>query len=79
MTKRTIGYCLGALLCAGTMYTACGNVTGEDCKVKCNDAQRTCVQKCNDDGCKTKCTTDLNHCAASCDEVSAGSSKPDGG
>jgi hypothetical protein len=80
MTKRTVGWFLGTIMCAGAMYTACGGVTGEDCKVKCSDAHNTCVQKCNDDGCKTKCTTDLNHCTASCDEVSTGSSsKPDGG
>jgi hypothetical protein len=78
MTKRTISYCLASLLCAGALYTACGGVTGDDCKIKCKDVDNTCVQKCNDDGCKTKCNTDLDNCTASCEQIST-SPKPDGG
>jgi hypothetical protein len=73
-----VAYCLGALLGGASLYAACGGVTADDCKIKCQDVDHTCTQKCNDDGCKTKCTTDLDNCTASCEQVST-NPKPDGG
>jgi hypothetical protein len=79
MTKRTFGCCLVALMMAGGLYGACGgDIVGEDCKIKCEDAQQTCTKKCNDEMCKTRCTTDLHDCSARCDKVST-TPKPDGG
>jgi len=78
MTKKTLAYCGGLLLMAAGMYGACGDtVTGSNCKVNCQDADNTCVQKCTDDQCKTVCKTDLDNCSASCDQIAV--SKPDGG
>ena len=80
MTKRHLAYCVAAFLSAAGLYAACGDtVTGNDCKLSCQDTKNTCVQKCSDDQCKTKCTTDLSNCTASCDSVTATPNKPDGG
>jgi hypothetical protein len=62
----------------GLIYSACGTTAvGEDCRVKCQDVDNTCVQTCTDDTCKTKCTTDLDNCSVSCDKVAV--TTPDGG
>jgi hypothetical protein len=79
MPKRTLNYFLGVLFAGAALYAACGgDVTGDDCKVKCDDVSRTCVQKCNDEGCKSKCTTDAHDCSLKCDKVTA-TSNPDAG
>ena len=77
MTKRNLF--LGvAVLMAGIGLGACNDtIMASDCKVKCEDADNTCVQKCTDDTCKTVCTTDLDNCRASCDSITA--TPPDGG
>ena len=80
MTKRVLTYCAAALLSAVALYGGCGgDVTGQDCKLKCDDAKNTCVQKCNDDQCKTKCTTELHDCSLKCDSITTATPKPDGG
>ena len=82
MTKRMLAYCAGVLLAAGAgLYGACNDtITGENCKVKCQDVDNTCVQKCSDDQCKTVCSTDLDNCVASCGSVTATPpANPDGG
>jgi hypothetical protein len=79
MTKRNFAYLLGALFVGAALHGACGgDVTGEDCKVKCEDVSRTCVQKCNDEACKTKCTTDAHDCSLKCEKVTA-ATNPDAG
>jgi hypothetical protein len=78
MNKSLFTYCAAVLLCAGTIYSACGDtVMARDCKVSCQDVDTTCVQACNDDACKTKCATDLDNCTTSCGSVTV--SPPDGG
>ena len=80
MTKWTFAYCGALLLGLGAigMHGACNDtITGSDCKIKCEDVDNTCVQKCSDDQCKTVCKTDLDNCTASCDKVAV--TKPDGG
>ena len=58
------------VMTAAGIYGGCGtSVTGDDCKVKCQDVDNTCVQKCSDDQCKTVCRTDLDNCSASCEKV----------
>jgi hypothetical protein len=80
MTKGTLAFC-GALLLAGAgLYSACDDtIMGTDCKVKCQDIDNTCVQKCNDDQCKTACATDLDNCTASCSSVTVSPPAKDGG
>jgi len=79
MRNRTLAYCFAGLLSAG-LYGACGDsVTGTDCKVKCQDVDNTCVQKCKDNECKTVCKTDLDNCTASCGTVTVMPPPRDGG
>jgi hypothetical protein len=79
MTKRNFAGLLGALFVGSALYGACaGDITGEDCKLKCEDVRQTCQKKCSDDTCKSKCTTDLHDCSVKCDEVMV-TSKPDAG
>ena len=77
MTKRTLF--LGAVLfMSGFGIGACNDTIAlNDCRVKCEDADNVCVQKCTDDQCKTVCKTDLDNCTASCDSIT--STPPDGG
>ena len=76
MTKRTLVYAL--LLAGAGFYGACNDtIVATDCKVKCDDADNTCLQKCTDDACRTVCRTDLDNCRASCDSITA--MPPDGG
>jgi len=78
MTKGTLAFCAAMLMAGAGFYGACNDtVTATDCKVKCEDADNTCVQRCTDDQCKTACTTDLDNCRASCSTVTI--SPPDGG
>lgn len=78
MTKRFLTCCGVVLLSAGALASACGDtVAAKDCKVSCQDADNTCVQRCTEDTCKTVCKTDLDNCTASCDTVTV--SPPDGG
>ena len=79
MTKRMLGFMAGVVLAStGFLYGACGTtIAGSDCKVKCDDADNTCVQKCTDDTCRTTCRTDLDRCVATCDMVVV--TTPDGG
>jgi hypothetical protein len=79
MTKRILGFCTGVLLATGGfLYGACGStIAGSDCKIRCEDVDNTCVQKCTDDACRTACKTDLDNCVASCDMVVV--TTPDGG
>ena len=78
MTKKSLFFCAALLLGATGLYGACNDtITGTDCKVKCDDADNVCVQKCTDDACKTVCKTDLDNCRASCDSITA--MPPDGG
>ncbi|HMF40337.1 MAG TPA: hypothetical protein VKQ32_06575 [Polyangia bacterium] len=73
MTKRTLAYCAAVLMAGAGLYGACNDtITGQDCKVKCQDIDNTCVQKCNSDmQCRTVCSTDLDNCVASCGTVTA--------
>jgi hypothetical protein len=65
-------YCAVVLLSAAGLYSACGDtVKANDCAVRCQDADKTCVQTCTDDACKTVCKTDLDNCTASCSSVTA--------
>ena len=78
MTKRTLLFCAAVLFSGAGLYGACDDtLTGTNCAVTCEDVDRTCVSKCNDDTCKTACTTDLDNCKASCGMVTA--TPPDGG
>jgi hypothetical protein len=78
MQKKTLAYWGGLLMTAVGLYGACGDtVSGSNCKVRCQDVDNTCVQKCTDDQCKTVCKTDLDNCSASCDTIAI--MKPDGG
>ena len=81
MTKRTLVCCAALLLGAAGFYGACDDtITAQNCQVKCQDVDNTCVQKCNDDQCKTVCATDLDNCKASCGTVTVTPpSNPDGG
>ena len=80
MTRWTLAYCAAGLLSiAAGLYGGCGDtITGQDCTVKCQDVDNTCVQKCTDDQCRTTCKTDLDNCVASCGTVVV-SPHPDGG
>jgi len=78
MTKKTLGFGAALLLAGAGFYGACNDtIVATDCKVKCDDADNVCVQKCTDDACKTVCRTDLDNCRASCDSITA--MPPDGG
>lgn len=78
MTKKPFAYCTAILLASIGFYGGCGDtVAGSDCKVKCQDVDNTCVQKCSDDTCKTACSTDLDNCTASCGTITV--TPPDGG
>jgi hypothetical protein len=78
MRKTTLAWCAAVLIGGAGFFGACNDtITGENCRVKCQDVDNTCVQKCNDDQCKTVCATDLDNCSASCDSVM--STPPDGG
>ena len=78
MTKRALPYCAAILLSVVGLYGACSDtVAASDCKVKCQDVDNTCVQKCSDDQCKTVCKTDLDNCTASCGSITV--TQPDGG
>ena len=78
MTKGTLFLCAAALLTSVGLYGACDDtITATDCRVKCEDADNTCVQRCTDDQCKTVCKTDLDNCVASCGSVTV--TPPDGG
>ena len=82
MTKRMLACCAGLLMAgAAGLYAGCNDtITGENCKVKCQDVDNTCVQRCTDDQCKTICSTDLDNCVASCGSVTASPpANPDGG
>jgi len=82
MKKRTLGYCAAVLMMVGAgFYGACNDtIMASDCKVKCQDTDNTCVQKCSDDQCKTVCKTDLDNCTASCGSITASPpANPDGG
>ena len=80
MTKGTLFLGAAVLMAGMGLYGACGDTfQANDCKVKCEDADNVCVQKCTDDTCKTACTTDLDNCRASCDSITATPPNPDGG
>jgi hypothetical protein len=81
MSKKTLACCAGLLMAGAAFYGACNDtIMGKDCKIKCQDVDNTCVQKCTDDQCKTVCATDLDNCTASCDSVTASPPpNPDGG
>jgi hypothetical protein len=77
MTRRSLSYIAAALFSVAGLFGGCSDtITGSDCKVKCQDVDNTCVQKCTDDACKTVCKTDLDNCTASCGMVTV---SPDGG
>ncbi len=70
MTKGILAFCAAVLMAGAGFIGACNDtVTATDCKVKCEDVDNTCVQKCTDDACKTVCATDLDNCKASCSSV----------
>jgi hypothetical protein len=78
MTKRSFFF--GAVLLMGwsRFSGACNDtIAANNCRVKCEDTDNICVQKCTDDMCKTVCKTDLDNCTASCDSIT--STPPDGG
>jgi len=80
MNKRTLFF--GAVMLLGGfglgVSGACNDtIQANDCRVKCDDADNVCVQKCTDDTCKTVCKTDLDNCRASCDSITV--TPPDGG
>ena len=78
MTEKTLARCAVILLASAGFFGACSDtVSGSDCKVKCQDVDNTCVQKCSDDSCKTACSTDLDNCTASCGTITV--TAPDGG
>ncbi len=77
MTKTIRACCAAMLLGAGFVGACNDTIMAKDCRVKCEDVDNTCVQKCNDDACKTACATDLDNCRASCSTVTI--SPPDGG
>jgi hypothetical protein len=77
MLKQSVACAFAMLLGGALLHSAC-DVTGSNCKIKCEDVHNTCSQKCKDEACKTKCTTDLDDCTASCSSVST-APKPDGG
>jgi len=70
MNNKTLAWCGGVLLSVVGLAGACGDtVTGNNCKVQCQDVDNTCVKNCNDDQCRTVCKTDLDNCTASCGSV----------
>jgi len=78
MSKTMLTHCAVVLLSAAGLYSGCNDTVAlKDCRLKCQDVDNTCVQKCTDDACKTTCKTDLDNCAASCDAVMV--TPPDGG
>ncbi|HEY2900261.1 MAG TPA: hypothetical protein VGL59_06785 [Polyangia bacterium] len=80
MTKRNLIFGGAFLISVMGLSGACGDtITGTDCKVKCQDVDNTCVQKCTDDQCKTACATDLDHCSASCETITVSPPPKDGG
>ena len=80
MTKRNLFLGAAVLMAGIGLYGACDDtIAAKDCRVKCEDADNVCVQKCTDDACKTVCTTDLDNCRASCDSITATPPSPDGG
>jgi len=81
MSNKILACCAGLLMAGAAFYGACDDtIMGTDCKVKCQDIDHTCVQKCSDDQCKTVCATDLDNCTASCGSVTASPPpNPDGG
>jgi hypothetical protein len=77
MTKRMLTMCAVVLLSGAGLFSACSEtVQAKDCRVTCQNADNTCVQKCTDDSCRTTCQTSLDNCTASCDSVAV---TPDGG
>ena len=80
MTKSLLAYCASVLMSASVLFAGCGDtIAAKDCRVKCQDADNVCVQKCSDDQCKTVCKTDLDNCTASCESVTVSPPNPDSG
>jgi len=71
MTKTILGISAVLLSIAGFLVGCNDTVAANDCKVKCQDVDNTCVKSCNDDQCKTACKTDLDNCSLSCESITA--------